>query len=452
MAKEHPDLYKKVIKGGFWVFALRVVTQVISMIRLVILARLLAPSDFGLMGIALLLISILETVTQTGFQAALIQKDKDITPYLNTAWTTNIIRGALLYAILFFAAPFAANIKIPPEQIATAIGIIRVTGVAIIIGSFSNIATVYFQKELNFDKTFILTSISNLLGIVVSIVIAIIYKTPWALVAGKIINTTMATLMSYRMHSFRPKLQFEYTKFLELWRFGRWIAASSILGFLINYGDDFFVWFFLGTEALGFYQLAYRIAMMPVDEISNLITKITLPAFSKVARDKLRLKNAYLKIHKLTANCVIPVSTAIIILIPTLSPIIFGEKWDKMIVLIQILSFKAIFFALSATRGPLFTSLGLPGIGMKFKFIRFIVTLLLIYPMGHFFGLTGICITVTIACIVPMLPAYKMANNLIGSKWIDILNTLRVSIFITIAAILMSILIKYALNSVFIEI
>ncbi|NWF52786.1 MAG: oligosaccharide flippase family protein, partial [Nitrospirae bacterium] len=102
------NLSQRVVRGGFWVFSLRIIQQLFNFVRLVILARILAPHDFGLMGIALLTLATLETFSQTGFQAALIQNKKDIRPYLDVAWTILILRGFILFIILYFIAPYKA--------------------------------------------------------------------------------------------------------------------------------------------------------------------------------------------------------------------------------------------------------------------------------------------------------------------------------------------------------
>jgi len=101
-------LSQRVVRGGFWVFALRITNRLFQLIRTIVLARVLAPSDFGLMGIALLAISALQTFTQTGFQAALIQKKGDIRDYLDTAWAISALRGLALFAVLSLAAPYIA--------------------------------------------------------------------------------------------------------------------------------------------------------------------------------------------------------------------------------------------------------------------------------------------------------------------------------------------------------
>ena len=143
LIKPGETLSQKVVKGGFWVFFLKIVNRGFSLIRLIILARILSPNDFGLMGIALLTMSTLETFSQTGFQQALIQKKDDIGSYLNSAWTVLILRGFILFTILYFIAPYAALFFAVPE----AKLIIRVIGFSILFQAFSNIGVIISRKN-----------------------------------------------------------------------------------------------------------------------------------------------------------------------------------------------------------------------------------------------------------------------------------------------------------------
>jgi len=195
-------LSQKVVKGGFWVFFLRIVNRGFSLIRLIILARILSPSDFGLMGIALLTMSTLETFSQTGFQQALIQKKEDIKSYLNSAWTVLILRGFILFTILYFIAPYAATFFNSPE----AKTIIQVIGFAILLRAFTNIGVIYFQKELEFRKQFIYQFSGTLADFIVAISAVLILKNVWALVFGLLAGNIARCFVSYLIHPYRPHL------------------------------------------------------------------------------------------------------------------------------------------------------------------------------------------------------------------------------------------------------
>ena len=131
-------LYQRTVRSGAWAFALRITERVFSIAKLIILARVLAPNDFGLLGIALLAMMTLETFSQTGFQQALIQKKENIKDYLDAAWTVSALRGLVLFAVLFFLAPYVASFFNAP----LATPIIRVIGLASLLQGLTNIGVI----------------------------------------------------------------------------------------------------------------------------------------------------------------------------------------------------------------------------------------------------------------------------------------------------------------------
>jgi len=144
-------LPQKMVQGGVWLSSLKVIRKVLSLIRLIIIGRILAPSDFGLMGIALLTMSALETFSRFGFRQALIQKKGNTDNYLNAAWTVLIIRGFVIFIIVYLVAPYVAFFFHTPEVKP----IIQVLGLVTFFQAFNNIGVIFFQKELEFNKVFI---------------------------------------------------------------------------------------------------------------------------------------------------------------------------------------------------------------------------------------------------------------------------------------------------------
>ncbi|RKY42346.1 MAG: lipopolysaccharide biosynthesis protein, partial [Candidatus Omnitrophota bacterium] len=342
-----PFLLQRAVHGGFWVFALRISQQLFRLGRLIILARILAPYDFGLIGIALLTVAILETFSQTGFQQALIQKKNNIEIYLDAAWSVLILRGFILFTILYFIAPYAAFFFNAPE----AKPIIQVIGFAVLFQAFTNIGVIYFQKELEFNKQFIYKLSGTLADFVVVISVALILRSVWALVFGLLAGAMVRLIVSYLIHPYRPHLSFDLKKTKELFGFGKWILGSSILIFLLNQGDDIFVGKLLGATALGFYQIAYRMSNMPATEITHVISQVTFPAYSKLQDNIPRLREAYLKVLQLTAFLSFPIAGLIFVLAPDFTKIFLGEKWMPMVPAMQVLCIFGVTRALNATTG-----------------------------------------------------------------------------------------------------
>jgi len=388
-------LSQKVVKGGFWVFFLRIVNRGFSLIRLIILARILSPSDFGLMGIALLTMSTLETFSQTGFQAALIQKKEDIESYLNSAWTVLILRGFALFIILYFIAPYAAIFFDAPE----AKPIIQVIGFAILLRAFTNIGVIYFQKELEFRKQFIYQFSGTVADFIVAISAVLILRNVWALVLGLLAGNIVRYFVSYLIHPYRPRFKFNLEKIKALFGFGKWILGSSILIFLLTQGDDIFVGKLLGTTALGFYQLAYRISNMPATEITHVISQVTFPAYSKLQDNIPKLREAYLKVLQVTAFLSFPIAGLIFVLAPDFTKIFLGEKWMPMVPAMQVLAIWGTIRSVGVV-GTVAQALGKPKIATNVQFIQLILLAILLYPLSARWGILGTSLAVVSAALV----------------------------------------------------
>ena len=398
-SKNEERLSHRVVKSGFWVFALRITDRIFYLIRLVVLARVLSPRDFGLMGIAMLTMLILENFSQTGFQAALIQKKEDIESYLNTAWTTMIIRGIVLFSILFFIAPYAATFFKSPE----AKPIIQVVGFSFLIQAFTNIGIIYFQKELEFNKQFIYQLSGTLADFIVAVSAALILRNVWALIFGLLAGNVVRFVVSYFIHPYRPRLSFNFDKVKELSGFGRWVLGSSILLFLTTQGDSVLVGKLLGVTMLGFYQMAYRISNMPATEITHVISQVTFPAYAKIQDNIPKLREAYLKVLQFTAFLSFPIAGLIFVLAPDFTRIFLGEKWMPMVPAMQVLVVAGLVRSIAATAGHIFYAVGRPKIDTTLQTVRLIILAALIYPLTIKWGIIGASSVALLSILIPSI-------------------------------------------------
>jgi len=390
----HPgsSLSQRVVHGGFWSFALRIVNRGFGLVRTIVLARLLAPADFGLFGIAMLALSSLRSFSKTGFDQALIQKKEETESYLNTAWSVQVVRGFALGGILVAGAPLVGAFFGEPR----AVFLVRVLGVAELIKNLRNIGVVYFKKELEFHKQFAYEFSGTFADLAVALPAAFILRSVWALVFGLLARNTVQVLLSYGIHRFRPRLRFDKGKALELIDFGRWVLGSSIVVFLATQGDDIFLGKVLGAGALGLYQLAYRISNVTTTEITHVIGHVTLPSYSKLQDDADRLKEAFSKVLNAVMALTIPITVGVFILAPDFVQVFLGSKWAPMIPALRILSVAGFLRATSATGGPLFRAVGKPKYDFTMNLIRVLLIAATIYPLTVNFGIAGTSISVII--------------------------------------------------------
>lgn len=411
------SLSKMVVRGGIWVFTLRFTNRGLGFIRTIILARLLAPEDFGLIGIAMLAASTLDAFSQTGLQSALIQKKNDIKTYLDVAWTTLAIRGIFLFAILFLSAPLISKFfnSVQAELV------IMVIAVNMIITGFGNIGVVFFQKDLQFKKQFAYEFSATVVDLVVSISLAFILRSVWALVWGGMAKNITRFCLSYILHSYRPRLKFDKDKFRDLFGFGIWVSGSTILIFLITQGDDILVGRMLGVTALGFYQMAYLLSNLPSTEIADVISRVTFPAYSKLQDDLNKVREAYLKVLQVTAYFSIPIAGGISVLSFEFTRVFLGEKWLPMVPAIQILALAGAIGSISATTRPIFHGIGKPKIDTTWQVVRLVVLAVVIYPLTITWGISGaafaVLITTFISAIGFSFMAVRITNCNAGNFW-----------------------------------
>jgi O-antigen/teichoic acid export membrane protein len=382
-----------VVRGGFWVFALRATTRVVRFARTIVLARMLAPSDFGLLGIALLATSTLEAVSQTGFQSALIQNSDDAEDYLDTAWTVGVVRGIVLCATLWLAAPGVAAFFQTPA----AAPIVRAIGGSVLLKGLSNIGVVYFQKDLEFHKQFVYELSGTAADLVVAVATALILRNVWALVLGLLAGNLVRLVMSYRIHPYRPRPGCEVETVASLISYGKWILLSSILILIGARGDDAVVGRVLGASVLGLYQMAYRISQLAVTEITYVAEQTAFPAYSKLQGELANLHKGYSRVAGLSATLSMPIAVAVVVLGTDFIQVFLGEKWLPMAPALAVLAVAALVKSIASTGSPLFKGSGNPRFEFEMQLVRAVTLVVAILPLSRSWGMVGAATAVVLS-------------------------------------------------------
>jgi O-antigen/teichoic acid export membrane protein len=412
-------LPQKMVQGGAWISSLKIIRKVFSLIRLIIIGRILAPSDFGLMGIALLTMSALETFSTFGFRQALIQKKENTDNYLDAAWTVLIIRGFVVFIIIYFVAPYVAIFFHTPAVKP----IIQVLGFVTFLQAFSNIGVIFFQKELEFNKVFIYRFVGISTNFIVAVVAAIILRSVWALVLGLLAEKVVSIIVSYLIHPYRPRFSKDIEKAKELFGFGRWILGSSILAFVGEHIDDIFVGRVLSAMALGFYQMAYRISNMIETEITQVISSVAFPAYAKIQDQQTRLQKAYFRIMRLTIAVSLPITVGMVLLAPEFTRIFLSEKWMPMVTAMQLLAVAGLIKSIVSTGSPLFVGSGFPKYEFFMQLIRGLIIIIVIYPLIVSMGISGAAIGVILSIAGMLVLWYLLSQKITRASWRKYFNT-----------------------------
>ncbi len=394
-------LFGRALSAGFWAAALRISLRIAIIIRTVILARLLTPDDFGLMAIATISIMFLERFTESGFDSALVQRDDDIRPYLNSAWTMQIVRGLTIAALLMVGAPWIAAFFDAPDATA----VIQALAVTVVIGGFVNIAVVTFVKELRFDKYFALQMALKGTDVVVSIIAAFALRSVWALVIGALAGEVARLIVSYLINDYRPRFRWVWEQVKSLFHFGKWITASQIINFIVGEIDDILVGRILGVRSLGWYRMAFNFSQSVATEITSVTSQVAFPTYSKMQGDLKRLRAAFMGTVHLVAFLGFPLGIGTILVADDLVFGLLGDQWSPVVTPLRLLSIAGLVRGLSATIGPLMQSQGRPDIPPRFGVAKLAVLAILLVPMINASGIDGAAAAVTIAGLSSGVPA-----------------------------------------------
>lgn len=386
------NLPQRVVHGGIWTVVDKGAGRGVDLLKTIVLARLLVPEDFGLFGIALLTQGTLDAFLWLGLDAALIQKAEDTKAFLNTAWTLKLVKALAVAVALLLAAPYVAEFFGAPGATA----LIRFLAVVVVVQGVENVGVVYFRKDLELSQQFRFTFTSTASGAVAAIGAAWTLGSAWALMVGLLVRALVRTILSYVLHSFRPRLDLRRRRVGDLIDFGKWMLGARVFGFGATQGDDILVGRALSAGALGVYQLAYRLSNAVATEVSHAISSVTFPAFSKLQDESERLRSGFTATVSVTASLVVPLSVGLILFIPDFVRFVLGDKWVAAVIPVQILAVAGLLRALSACWGPLYLSRAQTHNEFWKQMIRAVLTLAPALPLVALFGIEGMAFSVVL--------------------------------------------------------
>jgi O-antigen/teichoic acid export membrane protein len=314
--------------------------RLVGLFSTIILARLLAPEDFGLVAMVMLTYGLLETISYAGVDLALLRPGHTTRDYYDTAWTVGIIQGSFLMLCLMAMAPVVAWYFNEPRALA----VMLLTAPRALIESLNNIGCVAFRKDLDFAKEFRYSLYNKLLNFVVVVGAALLMRNYWALVLGALVSGTASVALSYRMHPFRPRLGL--SRFREIWSFSQWLIISRIGSFLNRKCDEFVVGGVAGTTAMGNYHVANELAILPSNEIVMPIRRAMFPTLSKVASDTDEFGAAVLSSFSTVAAICLFLSFCLMVTAPEVVAIVLGAKWTDAVPLMRWMALFGGFSAL----------------------------------------------------------------------------------------------------------
>lgn len=378
------SINQQIATGAIWMVGARFAVKGISLVSIMILARLLMPEDFGIIALASSIYAMIELMRAMGFDTVLIQKKNAGREYYDTAWTLQIIFSTFAALIMVLLS----------EPVASYYGDLRLTPVLWLmagmtfLNGLTNIGVVEFRKKMDFNKEFLFQVLVKLGGFMVTIPLAFYWKNYWAMLMGMLSTRVVSVILSYYMQSYRPRLS------LGAWRnilgFSSWLFVNNILVYLNQNGQNLIVAKLLGGSSLGLLSVTSELSNMTSNEVIAPVNRAAYPGYAKVAGDMRLLKKTYLSVLSYIALLSTVVGVSISVLSPILVEVLLGNKWLDGIPLIEYISLTSIFMALNTNSSSIYLALGRPKLSTYLMMTRLVIVLPLIIFLVPKFGVIGV--------------------------------------------------------------
>ncbi len=394
-----PNIGTKAIKSVGWMGIASAIGQTFSWSVTLIIARILTPIDYGLMGVATILVGFCLVASDLGLGSATIQSKGIENEQLSGIFWLSMTVATLMYAIIFFCAPFVASFFHEPK----AIIVTRVVGLSLIIATLKTIPYSLLAKELSFNKRAKAQVIAVVSSGSIALCMAIFGLGVWALVAASLIREAVLTAACYYLKPWRPTFNWRFDEIREHAVFGTTVAGTNITYYIYSQIDNVIVGRVLGATSLGLFTMGRTLASIPNDKICNLINQVAFPVFSKIQDDEKRIKHYIFKILRMEMAIIWPLLIGGALTAQDLIPVVLTNKWAPLSPIFTILC----LLALLGGPGALISSVLLARGHANWLFWRTLVWSFIypsvLYPVGLRWGLPGILALLLILSILAFI-------------------------------------------------
>ncbi len=392
------SLKDKTVKGVIWSSVERFSVQGVQFFVTLIIARILSPKDYGLVGMLSIFMAVSQSLIDSGFSQALIRKQNRTEIDNSTVFYFNIAVSSLLYLILFLIAPWVADFYNEPQLTA----LMRVLCIVVVINSFAVVQRAIYTATINFKTqakaTFSATIISGIAGVI----FALNGFGVWTLVYQQLLSAFLNTLMLWIYSNWRPQLIYSWKSFKELFSFGSNLLISGLLNTTYNNLYQLVIGKIFSASSLGFYSQAKHITDLPSTNINGIIGRVTYPVLSSIQNDDERLSKNYRTILRLSAFIIFPIMCLLAGVAHPLITLLIGEKWDFAATLTIPICFSTMWYPVHAINLNLLKVKGRSDLFLRLEIIKKIIGVTVL-TISIPFGLIFMCWASILSSLISLI-------------------------------------------------
>jgi len=317
----------------------RIGMRLIGVVSTLVLVRILSPADFGIVALAQAVYAILDLLTATGFNMAIIRMRAPQAAHYDTAWTLGIFRGAFIAVCLVATSGWQARFMHDP-RIAPLMWIIAANAILV---SLKNVRLIDYNRDMRFEWITVFMLWGKVQGFIIIMLLAIFMHNYWILVLGNLFNNLIAVPASYIVARHRPR--FSLAGWRELFNFSKWLFLGNLCLLTDLQLMTFVIGHYLGMGNVGLFQVGQQVAALPVTEIAAPVRGPLYSAFSKIYHDIDQLRRTFLDSLAIQCVIVVPLTVGLAVTAPEVTGIFLGQKWMAVAPLLPIIAFYQLFDA-----------------------------------------------------------------------------------------------------------
>ena len=411
---EPPRLGRRIALAAVQTIATRFVLRGIGLVSTLILVRLLAPADFGVVSLASAVYAILDLLTQTGFTLAIVRMTAPQRRHYDTAWTLGVIRGLLIALGLVLTSGTQARLMGDP-RIAPLMWLLAGTA---ILQSLESARLIDCQRDLRFDRLMRYAIAGKLAGFCIVLPLAYVMRNAWPLLLSGFFARLVVIPYSYALAPYRPRLSL--AAWPELFHFAKWLTLGNLAGVVEAQLMNFVLGHYVGLRAVGYYQVVRQLAALPISEIAAPIREPAFAGFSRLRHDIDALRRHFLAGLGLQCVVILPLSAGVAVTAPDLVALFLGPGWAAAAPLLPAIALYALFDALAHYTHDIFVVLD----RQRGYTIGYFATLVLRLPLTVWaamrFGVQGAVLAMLASGVVNLVLWALLARPLLRFSWRDL--------------------------------
>ncbi|MDA3852619.1 MAG: lipopolysaccharide biosynthesis protein, partial [Bacteroidales bacterium] len=375
------SLKHKATKGFLWSFLEKFSVRGGQVAIGSVLARLLTPSDFGLIAMLTIFINISHSLVDSGLRKSLVQKQECEKVDFSTVFVFNLLTGIVLYGILFIIAPLIALFYDKPELI----NLLRVLGITLVFEALNIVQSAKLIIALDFKTIAKINVISVFFGGGVGILAALYGLGVWALVIQISARVLSCVVLFWFLGDWKLSLKFSFVSFKQLFRFGSNILLAGIYAEFMNNLNNIFIGKYFSASFLGFYSRARNFTHLASDTVSQAMVQVTFPVLSSLNNEKDRMLSVFKQALRMSAFSIFPILTLLSLLAEPIVRVLLTDEWLPVVPLLQWMAFSRIMYPMSALNINLLNAIGRSDLFLKVDLLKFplnIIVLLITLPIS----------------------------------------------------------------------